>query len=457
MKKIHIPVITACLICAVSLALHAQETKYKPAWESIDARETPQWYVDAKFGIFIHWGIYAVPAWAPEGQYSEWYWKRLEEDREKPGGGPTLDFHTRVYGKDFDYRNFAPLFRAQRCAPDEGPDFFARAGARYIGRTTKHHDGYCLWPSSESKGWNSVDIGPNRDLLGDLTEAVRARGLKMGYYYSLYEWFHPLYRKDVNRYVNEHMIPQFMDLVMRYSPSLIFSDGEWEYPSSTWKSPELLAWLFNDSPCRDEVVINDRWGKDERSIHGGYYTTEYGQWANKEMGPDHPWEENRGMGASFGYSRREPVDEYKSPGELIHLLVSLVSKGGNLLLDIGPTADGRIPVIMQERLVEIGDWLKINGEAIYGSRPWRVQSEGENVFYTQKSDAVYAVITDWPERMLVLESPRAGSASRVSLLGYSGNLPYYLLDGKMQIEVPMLSVDEVPCRHAYVFKLTGVR
>ena len=189
--------------------------------------------------------------------------------------------------------------------------------------------------------------------------------MRIGFYYSLYEWFNPLWLKDRKRYVAEHMIPQFKDVVTRYRPAIIFTDGEWDMPSSDWKSEELLAWLFNESPCKDEVVVNDRWGKECRHHHGGYYTTEYGAGLKDDA---HPWEESRGMGFSYGYNRAESIDDYQTPRELILMLCDLVSRGGNLLLDIGPTADGRIPVIMQERLIQMGDWLKVNGEAIYGTR-----------------------------------------------------------------------------------------
>jgi len=425
---------------------------YKPNWESLDSRPCPAWYDEAKFGIFIHWGVYSVPAWGPKGRYSEWYWHDMQNKN-----GPTWKFHVRTYGADFRYQDFAGMFKAEMFDPDQWADIFARSGARYVVLTSKHHDGFCLWPSAESWNWNSVDVGPHRDLLGDLTEAVRKRGIKMGFYYSLYEWYHPLYRTAPERYVDEHMLPQFKDLVERYEPSLIFADGEWDHPSKFWKSEEFLAWLFNEAGCREEVVINDRWGKETRSRHGGYYTTEYGHvGGGKELAERHKWEECRGMGASFGYNRYEDVFDYKNASDLIHLLIDVVSKGGNLLLDIGPTADGRIPVIMQQRLVEIGEWLTVNGEAIYGTRPWRQASDGELVRYTAKGDAVYAICLGWPGSELELRAPKPTTATTVTMLGHDEPLRWRLIGGNMHIEVPQLSVDDVPCRHAYVFKLRGI-
>jgi alpha-L-fucosidase len=292
--------------------------------------------------------------------------------------------------------------------PDAWADVFARAGARYVVLTSKHHEGFALWPSAEAsrswgRPWNAVEIGPKRDLVGDLTKAVRAKGLKMGLYYSLYEWYHPWYKSDFAKFRDEHFFPQFKDVVTRYKPSLIFADGEWEHPSADWKSEELLAWLYNESGCGDELIIDDRWGKDTRSRHGGYFTTEYGQvGGNQKLEGGKPWEECRGIGASFGYNRNEDYDQYRTAPELIRLLVELSSHGGNLLLDIGPTADGRIPVIMQDRLIEMGKWLKKNGEAIYGTTagPWRKAPYSGAA--TVKGTTLYLHVFAWPEGRLAV-------------------------------------------------------
>ena len=373
-----------------------KDKKYEATWESLDRRACPDWFRDAKFGIFIHWGVYSVPAWAPKGNYAEWYWSSLGN---KPGA--TWKFHVKTYGENFLYPDFAPRFTAEMFDADQWATLFQRAGAKYVVLTSKHHDGYCLWPSAHAtkawgRPWTSADVGPKRDLCGDLGDAVRAKGMKMGFYFSLYEWFNPLYRQDVSKYVDQHMLPQLKDLVTGYRPSLIFTDGEWDHPSDTWKSREFLAWLFNDGPNAKEVVVNDRWGKDCRSAHGTYFTTEYGEvGGNKRLPAGRVWEENRGIGASFGYNRNETIDEYRSGPDLIRLLIDTVARGGNLLLDVGPTADGRIPVVMQDRLVQIGEWLKINGAAIYGTRagPLQKLAWGRS---TAKGNKVYLHVFDWP-------------------------------------------------------------
>ncbi|HEV2493744.1 MAG TPA: alpha-L-fucosidase [Terriglobia bacterium] len=451
------------LLCLVPVSLAAQDRpRYEPTWESLNQRPTPGWFDDAKFGIFIHWGVYSVPAFAdPHSQigetYAEWYWNHMHNK-----SGPTWAFHLAHYGANFQYQDFADQFKAELFDPNQWAELFARSGARYVVLTSKHHEGFCLWPCPASWNWNAVDVGPHRDLAGDLSRAVVAHGLKMGFYYSLYEWYNPLYLHDPDRYVTEHMLPQMKDLVERYHPSLVWTDGEWEHPSSFWKSTEFLAWLFNDSPVRDTVAVNDRWGKETRETDGGFYTSEYAGFTKSgiQLGTAHKWEECQGMGKSFGYNRVETAEDYKSAHQLIGLLVDTVAKGGNLLLDIGPTADGRIPVIMQERLLEMGAWLKVNGEAIYGTHPWREMSEGPpgNVRYTAKGDAVYAIAEGWPGRELVLAAPRPAEGATITLLGSAQPLKWQESGGKIHIELPETSGQEIgSAAGAYTFKLEGMK
>jgi len=469
-------------------AADAGTKRYEANWASLDARPTPSWYLDAKFGVFIHWGVYSVPAWGKVGEYAEWYWNRIESP--KPEYAVWREFHAKNYGKDFSYQNFAPQFTAELFNADQWASLFARAGVKYVVPTSKHHEGFALWPSAEAsrtwgRPWNSREIGPKRDLMQELADATRKQGLKFGFYYSLYEWFNPLWLTNRARYVDEHMTPQFKDVVTRYRPAIIFSDGEWDMTSAEWKSEALLAWLFNESPSRAEVVINDRWGKDTRHKHGGYYTTEYT--AGMQDGT-HPWEESRGMGFSYGLNRAERIDDYKSARELILVLIDLVSRGGNLLLDIGPAADGTIPPIMEERLLEIGDWLKVNGEAIYGTRTaarscqWTEgkrpeQQYGEymikyalldqvgqaprngqavkQVFFTKKPDALYAITVGWPGEKITLRDVRVAKDAQITLLGVPGSLGYSVTGNDVEITLPALTPETAPCRYAYTIKLPG--
>ena len=461
---------------------------YTANWDSLDQRPTPEWFRDAKFGVFIHWGVYSVPAWGMPHEYAEWYWQRLKDPDSK--WDEWRAFHAKNYGTNFNYMDFAPRFTAELFDAKQWADLFVRAGVQYVVPTSKHHEGFALWPSAEAsrdwgRPWNAVEIGPKRDLLGELAEATRARGLKFGFYYSLYEWFNPLWLTNREQFVTEHLMPQFKDVVTRYRPAIIFSDGEWELPSKAWHSEELLAWLFNESPCKDYVVVNDRWGSDCRHKHGGYWTTEY---AAGMQDDSHAWEESRGMAYSYGLNRAERCDDYKTSREFILVLVDLVSRGGNLLLDIGPAADGTIPPLMEQRLTDIGAWLKVNGEAIYGTRcagrscQWTPglrpkQEYGEfmvkydlmhqvgqtptnglavkQVFFTKKPDALYAITPGWPGRKLVLRNVNVPADAVVTMLGVPGALKHSSHGTTLTITTPEFGPDGAPCHDAYAFKITG--
>lgn len=438
------------------------QAQYQPNWQSLDQRPTPTWFEDAKFGIFIHWGLYSVPAWATKSNadgfgsgYAEWYWQRLFAPNLKIHPEFTA-FHKKNYG-DKSYQDFVQGFKAELFQPDDWATIFEQAGAKYVVLTSKHHEGFTLWPSKESWNWNAVDVGPHRDLAGDLMKSVRAKNLKMGYYYSLYEWFNPTYKSDVNQYVNERMLPQMKDLVTRYQPDILWTDGEWDHPAKTWKSEEFLAWLFNNPAVKDNIVVNDRWGNDTKSKHGSFATSEYGHGGtdNTEItgGFQRPWEECRGMGESFGYNRNENLDSYQTGESLVHQLIDIVAKGGNLLLNIGPAADGTIPVIMQERLHEIGSWLKVNGNAIYGSRKWAkapAYTKESTLYFTQKGKNLYAISRKWEESISV---QNVAKPSKVSLLGYKGEVKFNYKNGTLIIMTPPVNPNTIPCQYAWTFEI----
>ncbi|MCD8071624.1 MAG: alpha-L-fucosidase [Alistipes sp.] len=426
---------------------------YRPDWQSIDSRPLPAWFEDAKFGIFIHWGLYSVPAWAPRGMYSEWYWWYKDHQ----GMQEFVDFHNGMYGEDTAYQDFVKDFTAEFFDADQWARMFADAGARYVVLTSKHHDGFALWPSPHSWNWNSVDLLPHRDICGELRAAVRENGMKMGFYYSLYEWFNPLYLGDIEYFVDNHMIPQLKDLVMRYEPDIVWPDGEWEHPSSTWKSTELLAWLYNESPVGETVVVNDRWGKETRGVHGGYYTTEYDHLPPTHAGDfSHPREECRGIGGSFGYNRNENLEDYNSSFELIRMLIDKTARGGSLLLNVGPTADGRIPVIMQQRLSDMGRWLKVNGQAIYGTRKWDKApaiDDDTEIFYTVKEGNLYVICTRWPETDI--EVVGITGSPRVEMVGSDVTVAFRHSGQTLAISPPPLHPGNTPSDHAWVFKVSG--
>lgn len=494
MKKITL--ILAVFLCLGTTQSNAQiEKKYKPTWESIDSRPVPSWFEDAKFGIFIHWGPYSVPAWSPKGTYSEWYQQWLQGKNLFGNGNfkgdEVYQHHVKTYGPHFSYYNFGKQFTARDFDADKWAKLFENAGAKYMMITSKHHDGFCLFNSptaSKTWGfdWDATKVGAKRDLLKELEVAVKKTSVKFGTYYSLYEWFNPLYKKDGEKFALEHTHPQFKELVENYKPDLIWSDGDWSMKPEKWHSQELLAWLFNESSVGKTVVINDRWGDGARFNHGGYYTTEY----QSGLDGTHPWEECRGIGFSFGYNRNEDVTDYASRRTLIYLLLNVVSNGGNLLLDIGPDAYGNIPPIMQDRLLAMGKWLKVNGEAIYGTRKWERAcqwSEGKKdwkpkgkhylpadfilkqtidqqpgyavreIFFTKKANDVYAIIPKYPKNKLLIKDMKLSKNTKVTLLGTNIEVKYKQEGKNVVLEVPYLTPDELPCSYAYTFKITNVK
>ena len=391
------PLGAALLVAVASPSLLSAQDLTLPetdvTWDDLEARPAPEWFRDAKLGIFVHWGVYSVPAYSDTEQYAEWYLRGLQL-------GDTLRtrFMAEEYPEVEEYRDFAPLFRARLFDPDRWADLFRRAGARYVVLVSKHHDGYALWPSEQAEGWNSADVGPGRDLVGELTEAVRDAGLRMGLYYSLGEWNNPLYRwqsdppEAADRYVHEHMIPQLVDLVLRYRPVVLFGDGDWGNTAERWRTREFLSWYY--LTVGDQAIANDRWGPGSR---GGFRTPEYSAGLADS---DRVWAEVRGLGRSFGLNRKETLDAYMTPRELVHFFTRTVAVGGGMILNVGPTADGRIPLLQQERLVQLGEWLEINGDAIYGSTAWERVGE-ETGMHVERLDPT--IDFDW-----VRNSPHPG-------------------------------------------------
>lgn len=427
---------------------------YENNWESLNSRPVPEWFGEAKFGIFIHWGLYSVPAFTRKGDYAEWYRMQLDDSN-----FPNKEFHENFYGKNFKYEDFVSGFTAELFDAKKWAELFKKSGAKYINLVSKHHDGFCLYKTDYAWNWNSYDVGPHRDFLMELKEALDGTGVRFGVYHSVYEWFHPLYLKNPEEYATEHLIPMLKELVERYQPSTLFTDGEWEHPSSIWHSTEFLQWLYNESSVKDFIVPNDRWGKETRGHLGGNFTTEYGFIeGNKrieEIELDRPFEECRGIGKSFGLNRIEGVDDYMTPKELLETLCSLVSKGGNFLLNIGPAADGTIPVIMEERLLQMGKWLEVNGEAIYASRVFtKKNTDSTGVYYTQKEDAIYAISNAFPFKELYLEEIAYDPALKVTLLGADTELKIAERNGKALIIIPSINPDELNSEYLYTFKIT---
>ncbi len=476
MKKI----LLTNVFCLLLFLLNAQT--YQPNWQSLDQRPTPQWFKDAKFGIFIHWGVYSVPGYSKKGQYAEWYQHALNSNDSE-----TVNYNKKKFG-DLTYYQLGDQFKAELFNPDEWAKIFEQSGAKYIVLTSKHHDGFTLWPSKEADRdwgfpWNAAAVGPKRDLIKDLFAAVRKTPVHAGMYYSLYEWYNPLWKADRNKFVTDHTWPQMKELINTYQPEVFWTDGDWDAPAETWKSQEFLAWLYNESPVKDRIIVNDRWGSGVRFHHAGIYTPEYQPDIDFE---DHYWEESRGMGFSYGYNREEDAWDYNSAQSLVLQLIDKVSSGGNFLLDIGPDEHGKIPPIMQERLLQIGDWIKINGEAIYNTVRWRTPSQWgdgmkgykpkngsgdlllkltidpdpgyavKEVFYTYNptSNSLYAIFPKYPDNnKLILKSLTLTPGADINFLSTNEKLDWKQDGENLVISLPAYNPNTMKSPYAYTVKI----
>ena len=428
--------------------------------QTITPPPTPAWFDEAKFGIFIHWGVYSVPAWnyteeiknpshwsEPLQAYGEWYWHSLTK-----GYAPIREFHTRVYGDAVAYPDLAAQFKAELFDPAQWAQIFKQSGAKYVVMVAKHHDGYALWPSKYSWNWNSGSVGSHRDLLGDVLGAAREVGLKAGVSYSLDAWFDPLYLNDFPAYIDRKLQPQLRELVTEYRPDIIVLGGHVQHTVAEFKNDELADWLYHESPVKGKVVVNDRWGSDSEQKMGNYFTTQYSD-VDQARDPNKKWEEMRGIGKSFGYSRVETLEDYMSSEAVVELLVKVVANGGNLLLNIGPTADGRIPVIMQQRLADVGAWLETNGEAIYATRPYATKIPGQP-YVTETDGALYVHLLEWPVGELTLALPEALAVKQVALLGHDGSVPFKQHNKTLTIQLPYEDINIERLHYAYVLKIT---
>ena len=373
MKKFCLLGMTVVISVLLPMQMMAQQVQ--PNWESLNERGYPQWFQDAKLGIFIHWGLYSVPAYASKEGYGEWFYRGLMQ--KEPERMRMMSYYADTTKPVFDqYKELTKYWHAELWNPEKWAALFQYAGARYVVLVTKHHDGYCLWDSQFQPEWNSVVSGPKRNIVEELTNAVRNwGGLRMGFYYSLTEWTNPRHiwmvdtDNEISDYVDNYVVPQFKELVSRYKPDLIFSDGDWNNTAEQLRSQELISWYYNT--VGSDAIVNNRWGNGTKH---GFLTPEYSAGiASTEV----PWAECRGLGRSFGLNRNEDLDNYMTDKELIQHFVELVAHGGGLTLNVGPNADGTIPLIQQERLYGLGDWLWFNGPAIYGSRPYVIPCQRE--------------------------------------------------------------------------------
>ncbi|BCJ31310.1 alpha-L-fucosidase [Actinocatenispora sera] len=444
------------------VTLTAGIPRYRGTEASLSTHQAPDWYDDAKFGIFIHWGVYSVPAWAPVGkEYAEWYWAQMNNPDD-----PTYAHHAQTWGEDFAYDDFIPRFTAAAFDPVAWVRLFEQAGARYFVLTGKHHEGFALFDSHVSDR-TAVRMGPRRDLVRELFDAARrhAPSLHTGVYYSLPEWYNPAdpwrghgpqnpytgaaepYTGDRGEtdYLHQLQIPQLKELITRYRPDVLW--GDIGTPAT---DPSVVALHFNQAlESGRQVTVNNRMGLSTSDFSTPEYASSFALSTAK-------FEACRGIDPfSFGYNAATPDDAYATAEELVGQLVDVVSKNGNLLLDIGPRADGTIPEIMATRLREMGSWLDVNGEAVYGTTYWdKGAAEGDLRFTVAGDRAFYVSSLVRPGSQLVVHAPvPVTTGDRVHLLGYRPELSWHHRDdGALVVDVPSAAADAG--RYVWTFRIS---
>lgn len=436
------------------------QTYYKADWESLKKYPVADWFRDAKFGIFIHWGVYSVPAFGGNS-YSEWYPYNMYRKESS-----VFQHHVDTYGPQdkFGYKDFIPMFKAEKFDPDAWAKLFKNAGAKYVVPVAEHHDGFAMYKTSLSK-WNSFDMGPKRDVVGELAESIRKQGMIFGLSSHRAEhWFYfyngNLFNSDVNDpaysdfygppeeggydFRNHAMTPEFLndwllrstELIDKYKPQLFWFDQWIERDGFDPYLKSFASYYYNQArEWKKDVVINYKYEAIPDSA--AVLDIERGKQADIRA---LPWQSDDAVGfKSWGYITGE---RYKSAQFLLDELIDIVSKNGNLLLNIGPRADGTIPNEQQDLLLEIGSWLKVNGEAIYGTRPWRIFGEGpaksiggdhidnkiepytqQDIRFTTKGPVLYAIPLILPQGNVIIKSLAGNDAelkiASVELVGSS--------------------------------------
>ena len=469
------------------------EKKYEPNWESLKTYQTPEWFQDAKFGIYCHWGPYSVPAYETEW-YSHWMYVEGHDIRK---------YHEAKYGplSEFGYKDFIPMFTAEKFDADEWADLFEKAGAKFGGPVSEHADGFAMWDSKLTE-WDAKDMGPQRDIVGEMAVALRKRGLKFIATYHrqwLYSWY-PTWDKNTDASnpeyeglygpqvpegtfvmaerlsdplpddkFNQEWYDRIIEVIDQYEPDLIWFDNKMDIIEEKYRL-DFLSYYYNAGQ------------KQNREVVATYKFTDFQpgsavldvERARMSDAKDFPWLTDDSIDWGAWCDVQDP--DYKSTNRLLDVFIDIVSKNGCLLLNITPRANGEIPQEVKDRLLEMGDWLKINGEAIYGTRPWKIYGQGptkvveghlserknadntaEDIRFTTKGDDLYTFILDWPGEQAVIPALKAGSElyegeiTNVQLLGSDEKLEWTRSEEGLVIRLP----DEKPCEHAFVFKVKG--
>lgn len=467
------------------------ENKYQPDWESLVQHQTPEWFMDAKFGIYCHWGPYSVPAYK-----TEWYSHYMYTD-----GHPIKKYHEETYGplSEFGYKDFIPMFTAEKFNADEWAALFKRAGAKFAGPVTEHADGFAMWDSKLTK-WNAAQMGPKRDVAGEMAVAVRKQDMKFVatfHHHWKYAWYSTwdektdasnpeyadLYGPKVSpdafemavesqnffpdQKFNDEWLAKINEVVEKYKPDLLYFDNKMTIIQENIRK-EMVANYYNQADRLNQEVVLTYKAKD-LAVGSGVLDLERSRMKEKK---EFPWLTDDSIDWGSWCNVSEP--DYKSTNRLIDFLVDVVSKNGCVLLNVTPTAQGEIPEPVKQRLIEMGDWLQINGEAIYGTRPWKVYGEGpaevveghlseqqnpdnteKDIRFTTKDGNLYVMILDVPKEDIIVRSlgKKAGLCEKeiknIEILGSNEKITWETTRDYLKITLPK----EKTCNHCIVFKV----
>jgi len=473
-----------------------QQGPFRPDWESLQTYEAPEWYKDAKFGIFIHWGVYSVPAFG-----NEWYPRNMYVE-----GSPEYKQHRAKYGRQdkFGYKDFIPMFKAEHFNPGAWAELFKKSGAKYVVLVAEHHDGFAMY-DSELSDWTAPKMGPHRDVIGELGKAVRAEGLHFGvsshriehnfflgvgrtipsdvndpqyasFYGPAHAWLSnpsgmPL--NDDFTYVSSAWADDWLargaELVEKYHPDIVYFDWWIGQASIRPNLTKFAAFFYNSSLKYGDHIGVINYKDYAMQEHAAVLDLERGQ-----LGDIRPlyWQTDTSVSnKSWGYIKD---DTFKSPDFVVHQLIDIVSKNGNLLLNLGPRSDGTIPDEVQQVLLDVGAWLNVNGEAIYGTRPWRIYGEGptkvaagsfhdtdtasytaQDFRFTTKGNTLYTIALGWPtdgEAVIHSLASTVGTehVQSVTLLGSDAKLQFDQRTDGLHVRVPA----PAPTKFAYALRIT---
>ena len=482
------------LLKQIEIADH--QGPFRADWESLQKYEVPEWYKDAKFGIFIHWGAYSVPAFG-----NEWYPRNMYVQ-----GSPEYKHHVATYGSQdkFGYKDFVPMFKAERFDPAAWAELFKKSGAKYVVPVAEHHDGFAMYDRGLSD-WTAAKMGPHRDTTGELGKAVRAAGLHCGvsshrvehnfflgvgrtvpsdvndpqyaaFYGPAHNWLSapegiPL--NDDFTYVSsawaDDWLARSTELVEKYHPDIVYFDWWIGQASIRPNLTKFAAFYYNSSLKYSDHVGVINYKDYAMQEHSAVLDLERGQLGDIRS---LYWQTDTSVSnKSWGYIKD---DTFKSPEFVVHQLIDIVSKNGNLLLNIGPRSDGTIPDEVQQVLLNVGAWLNVNGESIYGTRPWRIYGEGptkvaagsfhdtdttrytaEDFRFTIKGDVLYAIGLGWPtngEAVIHSLASAVGTehVRSVNLLGSDEKLQFEQRADGLHVRLPA----QTPAKYAYTLRMT---